>query len=148
MALIKCNECKKEISDSAKQCPHCGYKKKKLRLFWPIIIILIIIGYLGEDEISKVSNEEKTKKVVEVVSFNQEGRDSLQKQYWDPGYVESSFSHTKKFVIKIKSPPRGEAAKTYAKIVCQQAKKDYKVKGFDIFIMNFDKEVFGHTACY
>ena len=148
MALIKCNECKKEISDSAKQCPHCGYKKKKLRLFWPIIIILIIIGYLGEDEISKVSNEEKTKKVVEVVSFNQEGRDSLQKQYWDPGYVESSFSHTKKFVIKIKSPPRGEAAKTYAKIVCQQAKNDYKVKGFDIFIMNFDKEVFGHTACY
>ena len=148
MALIKCNECKKEISDSAKQCPHCGYKKKKLRLFWPIIIILIIIGYLGEDEISKVSNEEKTKKVVEVVSFNQEGRDSLQKQYWDLGYVESSFSHTKKFVIKIKSPPRGEAAKTYAKIVCQQAKNDYKVKGFDIFIMNFDKEVFGHTACY
>ena len=148
MALIKCNECKKEISDSAKQCPHCGYKKKKLRLFWPIIIILIIIGYLGEDEISKVSNEEKTKKVVEVASFNQEGRDSLQKQYWDPGYVESSFSHTKKFIIKIKSPPRGEAAKTYAKVVCQQAKEDYNAKGFDIFIMNFNREVFGHSACY
>ena len=148
MALIKCNECKKEISDSAKQCPHCGYKKKKLGLFWPIIIILIIIGYLGEDEISKVSNEEKTKKVVEVASFNQEGRDSLQKQYWDPGYVESSFSHTKKFIIKIKSPPRGEAAKTYAKVVCQQAKEDYNAKGFDIFIMNFNREVFGHSACY
>lgn len=29
MALIKCEECKKEISDSAKQCPHCGYKKRK-----------------------------------------------------------------------------------------------------------------------
>ena len=148
MALIKCNECKKEISDSAKQCPHCGYKKKKLGLFWPIIIILIIIGYLGEDEISKVSNEEKTKKVVEVVSFNQEGRDSLQKQYWALGYVESSFSHTKKFIIKIKSPPRGEAAKTYAKVVCQQAKEDYNAKGFDIFIMNFNREVFGHSACY
>ena len=25
MALIKCPECKKEISDVAKSCPHCGY---------------------------------------------------------------------------------------------------------------------------
>lgn len=28
MALIKCIECKKEISDTAKICPHCGYKLK------------------------------------------------------------------------------------------------------------------------
>ena len=26
MALIKCSECNKEISSSAKVCPHCGYK--------------------------------------------------------------------------------------------------------------------------
>lgn len=26
MALIKCKECKKEISDKAKVCPHCGYE--------------------------------------------------------------------------------------------------------------------------
>jgi hypothetical protein len=25
MALIECPECKKEISDKAKECPHCGY---------------------------------------------------------------------------------------------------------------------------
>lgn len=25
MALIKCPECGKEISDKAGQCPHCGY---------------------------------------------------------------------------------------------------------------------------
>jgi len=62
MALIKCNECKKEISDTAKQCPHCGYKKKKIGFFWPIIMILIIIGYFGEDEITKNSKEEKTEK--------------------------------------------------------------------------------------
>ena len=29
MALIKCVECNKEVSDSAKVCPHCGYKLKK-----------------------------------------------------------------------------------------------------------------------
>lgn len=28
MALIKCPECGKEISDSAKQCPHCGFTLK------------------------------------------------------------------------------------------------------------------------
>ena len=25
MALIKCPECGKEISDKAESCPHCGY---------------------------------------------------------------------------------------------------------------------------
>jgi len=25
MALINCPECKKEISDKVKSCPHCGY---------------------------------------------------------------------------------------------------------------------------
>mgnify|MGYP004531507233 CR=1 FL=1 len=28
MTLIKCKECKKEISSSAKTCPHCGYKNE------------------------------------------------------------------------------------------------------------------------
>ena len=31
MAIIKCNECGEEISDSAPSCPHCGcvYKKNQ-----------------------------------------------------------------------------------------------------------------------
>ena len=29
MALIKCPECGKEISDQAEFCPHCGYPIKK-----------------------------------------------------------------------------------------------------------------------
>lgn len=28
MALIKCNECSRDISDTAKACPHCGYANK------------------------------------------------------------------------------------------------------------------------
>lgn len=28
MALINCEECGREISDKAKSCPHCGYKKR------------------------------------------------------------------------------------------------------------------------
>ena len=31
MALIKCRECQKEISDTAKVCPHCGYKLKNIQ---------------------------------------------------------------------------------------------------------------------
>ena len=29
MALIKCPECGKDVSDSAPTCPHCGYQLKK-----------------------------------------------------------------------------------------------------------------------
>ena len=29
MALIKCFECGKEVSNTAKQCPHCGFEIKK-----------------------------------------------------------------------------------------------------------------------
>lgn len=46
MALIKCQECHKEISDSAKRCPLCGYKKKieiSRKIFiYPIIILCSI----------------------------------------------------------------------------------------------------------
>ena len=57
MALIKCKECGKEISDKAKSCPNCGnpinddtYTKevkanKKVAIF--IIIILIILCVIG-----------------------------------------------------------------------------------------------------
>lgn len=64
MALITCPECKKEISDSASSCPHCGYglkgnavnmktqKKKKRKIgCWGIgaivVAVLILIGYLS-----------------------------------------------------------------------------------------------------
>ncbi|PCI96058.1 MAG: hypothetical protein COB15_11465 [Flavobacteriales bacterium] len=43
MALINCKECKKEVSKSAKTCPHCGFVlKKKMGCFkWFGIIILV-----------------------------------------------------------------------------------------------------------
>ena len=33
MALIKCNECGKEISDKAKQCVHCGYDNSEINSY-------------------------------------------------------------------------------------------------------------------
>ena len=48
MALINCPECNKEISDSAKSCPHCGYKFKNS--VWMKIWSkrLMIIGAISE----------------------------------------------------------------------------------------------------
>ena len=42
MALIKCPECGKEISDTVKKCPNCGYKNKKKLNRKKIVIICII----------------------------------------------------------------------------------------------------------
>lgn len=50
MALIKCPECGKEISDTVEQCPHCGYslKKKKdkniiVKTAIGVIVVLTVI---------------------------------------------------------------------------------------------------------
>ncbi len=46
MALIKCKECGKEISNTIKSCPHCGAKLKSkgcLGKFFKIVLYLIII---------------------------------------------------------------------------------------------------------
>ena len=44
MALIKCIECGKEISDKAKQCPNCGIKRKKSAKNYIRIMLFIIMG--------------------------------------------------------------------------------------------------------
>lgn len=51
MALIKCAECGKEISDSAKTCIHCGYKlkkkkEKKIKLSTTTIYTISFIGVI------------------------------------------------------------------------------------------------------
>ena len=45
MALIKCPECGKEVSDTAKKCPNCGYVIKKSKFENPKVkkIMLIVI---------------------------------------------------------------------------------------------------------
>lgn len=51
MALIKCNECGKEYSDTLKKCPHCGYKEKKgidkKYIIIPIVIVAVIVVVSG-----------------------------------------------------------------------------------------------------
>ena len=59
MALITCSECKKEMSDSARVCPSCGYKKSSLSFAKVIglITLVFIIGKCSSD--NKQSSTEK-----------------------------------------------------------------------------------------
>ena len=45
MALIKCKNCGKDISDKANHCPHCSnvYRKKNFTKIWLIIAICCLI---------------------------------------------------------------------------------------------------------
>jgi len=56
MSIIKCRECKAEVSDQAESCPHCGIKKPGRRssgagsmIFW-IIVIVAVFGWLSSKE--------------------------------------------------------------------------------------------------
>lgn len=63
MALINCPECKKEISDTARKCPHCGYAvksvvkdistNKKTILKMTIAAIAVIVLVLAIDIFSR-----------------------------------------------------------------------------------------------
>lgn len=72
MALIKCPECGKEISDKTKKCPECGYPIKKLNKKSGtkrkiIISLIIVIGIIFIISITviiiKLSNGKLTQQV-------------------------------------------------------------------------------------
>ena len=46
MALIKCPECGKEVSDSAKSCPNCGWLKESKVIIYGITQRFLIGGTL------------------------------------------------------------------------------------------------------
>ena len=64
MALIKCKECKKEISSDAKQCPGCGYKKKETSWLFIAFVIFLILGAIGSLFGDKDKGETGTKKLL------------------------------------------------------------------------------------
>lgn len=46
MALIKCRECKKEISDKAFACPYCGYKKNNIKKKLLFIFCIVLLSFV------------------------------------------------------------------------------------------------------
>lgn len=69
MALIACQECKREVSTDAKSCPHCGAKirpaKKSMSLAMKVLLGLLGIGILAamltegnkKDEVKKMEEQ-------------------------------------------------------------------------------------------
>ncbi len=41
MALIKCPECQREVSNLAETCPHCGYRLKNLDVVMMIELLVL-----------------------------------------------------------------------------------------------------------
>lgn len=67
MALVSCSECKKEISDTVKACPHCG--KKKSRTFWKVIVLVTVIFFIGKcsSESNKINADKPPEKTPEQI---------------------------------------------------------------------------------
>ena len=91
MALIKCPECDKKVSDKAESCPHCGYsfkrkieindeKLKELKGKWNnkyliIILIVLVIGYFlfFNDPSGKINEDNGTGSPTTELKQNQNG---------------------------------------------------------------------------
>lgn len=43
MAIVKCKECGKDISNKAKKCPNCGYDYNKSKMYKNVILASVII---------------------------------------------------------------------------------------------------------
>lgn len=81
MALINCPECNKEISDTAKVCPSCGYKinlqkhKKRNKIIFGIMLSVIIasIGFYVIYSIDKRNKalEALDKEIIEFTKYPQ-----------------------------------------------------------------------------
>ena len=101
MALITCKECGKEISDTAKICPNCGYSQKKSVITqynkMPIIVFFIVSGIVFFRLILCVAgliteynnwNETKARNVIEPVY--EEATEAATEKYTErSGYVVS-----------------------------------------------------------
>lgn len=109
MALIKCNECGKEISTKASSCPNCGFILKKkttsysylIAIFF-VILVIFIFEFWGShpinqgvfteivtfEEYEKISNEMSYQQVVQLIGV--EGEElSRNKIEGIPGVMES-----------------------------------------------------------
>lgn len=67
MALIKCPECEKEISDKVKSCPQCGYPIRKIStkikiviaaIIFIVLTLLLVFTLLKKQNVQEVTNKD------------------------------------------------------------------------------------------
>jgi hypothetical protein len=75
MAMIKCPECKKEMSSQAEACPHCGAKQKKgcsigclTSTILVSLVIFVIFLQLGKSNQSSVPHRTSESKRANLIS--------------------------------------------------------------------------------
>lgn len=115
MALTKCKECKKEVSSSAKTCPHCGVKNPaitaKQQMGGCLVLIVISLGiglYFGTGgddkpaETPKVCSNTDTqcnfdKNLVDAVTKCKPlvERSAKYEYEWTDGILDPIFSHSR-----------------------------------------------------
>lgn len=95
MALIKCPECGKEISDEAKKCIHCGYVLKKnvsdrkkfkfiIIAIIAIVIVLVMCFILQNERKKRELAEQHQQEIIEIDRWVQEvyeGKIPSQQEY-------------------------------------------------------------------
>ena len=75
MSLINCGECGKQMSDSARECPNCGYRKpmqknkKKNRIVILIVAVVLLSGLIGCANRKQETGSE-TKALSELKTYN------------------------------------------------------------------------------
>ena len=81
MSLVKCKECGKEISNTAKFCPHCGAKLKKKGIGC-FAVFLIAVGIFGAiliiGSLSSDGSKSSTSRTSTSISREQKLRNELQ----------------------------------------------------------------------
>lgn len=83
MAMIKCPECGKEISDHAKVCPECGFaiKKKSGKVILIVAIAIIVLVIVSIAIVFIHRNKEKQEKITSINEVIQEiGKGNLPSQ--------------------------------------------------------------------
>ncbi|MES2614684.1 MAG: zinc ribbon domain-containing protein [Bdellovibrionota bacterium] len=59
MAMIQCKECKKEVSTSAKTCPHCGVSRPGQKVPDLVAGILVVVGVIFMISLCSTTNDNK-----------------------------------------------------------------------------------------
>lgn len=137
MALIKCPECRKEISDTVDVCPNCGFFLKKKKYDKRIIIgmAVVIIGICGFLFINRVTPIEQTQinkvchLISEIDSIDFGSKDKIEKA--EEQYNE--LSSKCKWYVKNKDILK-EARKSYDSLVANSLDEDISKIGEVVLI--------------
>lgn len=143
-----CEECKNEIKDDAKQCPHCGNKvidadniqtvvtkskRDQKFLIAAIVIILIIVGFTyqaagsREDLAAQAKFSAPMKEIMQVVTEQSQ----LDKQFGKPTYTLDAKTKGADISILFPTGPIGsENARVFASVVCRAMVQTYVDKGY------------------